>query len=74
MSTEPNPNGRRIGPVLRGVREGAGFTLRGLASEVGVTHSHLLRVESGERDISPELLEKVLRAIADRLMHKGEAA
>jgi len=74
MYTEPNPNESRIGPVLRAVREGAGMSRRSLAAAASIDHSHLSRVESGERTMSPELLVKVLQAIADRLLHRGEAA
>jgi transcriptional regulator with XRE-family HTH domain len=74
MTPEQNPNVDRIGPVLRALREGAGMSARGLAKAADVTHPHLLRVESGERAISPELLHKVLRAIADHLLRRGEAA
>ena len=74
MSTEQNPNGNRIGPVLRALREGTGLSARKLAETVKVSHPHILRVESGERAISPELLHKVLTAIADRLLHGDEAA
>lgn len=74
MFPESNPNANRIGPVLRAIRQGSGFTIRGLAREVNVTHSHLLRVEAGEREISPDLLLKVLAAIANRLLRRGDAA
>jgi DNA-binding LacI/PurR family transcriptional regulator len=50
------------------------MSVRGLASAAEVSHPHLLRVESGERAISPELLHKVLRAMADHLLRRGEAA
>jgi transcriptional regulator with XRE-family HTH domain len=73
MVSEQNPNADRIGPVLRAVREGAGMSRRSLATAAGVDHSHLSRVESGERTLSPELLVKVLQAVADRLVQKAEA-
>lgn len=47
---------------------------RTLAKAAEVDHSHLSRVESGERTMSDALLVKVLTAVAARLLHKGEAA
>lgn len=74
MATEQKPNASPLGPVLRAIREGAEMSRRSLAKTAGVDHSHLSRVETGERDISPEMLLKVLTAIASRLLHKEEAA
>jgi transcriptional regulator with XRE-family HTH domain len=74
MSTEQNPNGNPIGPVLRAIREGSGMSVRGLAKAAGISHSHLLRVESGERDVSRGLELRLLSAVADRLLRRGEAA
>ena len=74
MTSERNPHETRIGPVLRAVREGAGMSRRGLAKAADVDHTHLSRVETGERALSPDLLQKVLTAIAARLHQKGDAA
>jgi hypothetical protein len=47
---------------------------RSLAKAAEIDHTHLSRVESGERTMSDALLVKVLSAVADRLLHRGEAA
>lgn len=49
------------------------MTQRGLANAAGIDHSNLNRVEKSEREMSPELLHKVLSAIAARL-HQGRDA
>jgi transcriptional regulator with XRE-family HTH domain len=74
MATERNPNEVALGAALRAIREGAGMSRRSLAKAASIDHTHLSRVEAGERVISPELLHKVLSALADRLLHRGEAA
>lgn len=74
METEQNRNAAGVGPVLREIRVTLGLSRRGLAKDAQVDHTHLSRVESGERTPSPESLEKVLRAIAAHLLRKGEAA
>jgi transcriptional regulator with XRE-family HTH domain len=74
MNPERNPNPTAsLGPVLRAIREGARMSQGSLALAANVTKSHLSRVEAGHRDISPELLHKVLSAIADRLLHRDAA-
>lgn len=74
MTSERNPKADPLGPALRAIREGAGMSRRTLAKAADVDHSHLSRVESGERTMSDALLVKVLTAVAARLLHKGEAA
>ena len=74
MTSERNPKIDPLGPTLRALREGAEMSRRSLAKAAGVDHTHLSRVETGERDISPEVLLKVLTALASRLLHRGEAA
>lgn len=73
MITERFPNEVPIGPALRAVRVASGLTLRQLGTASGVSHQHLARVESGERDLSADLLRRVIRALAQRL-HEGAAA
>lgn len=46
------------------MREAHGVGLRDLAAMVGVSPSHLSRVESGERSASPELYERVVDTFA----------
>ena len=74
MSSERKAHETHVGPVLRALREGARMSQRGLAKAAGVDHTNLNRVEASQREISPELLVKVLGAIADRLHHRGDAA
>lgn len=59
------------------MREGVGLTQRGLAEAVkaaggDVSHSHISRFESGERDMSDELMARCLAVFAARL--NGEQA
>lgn len=74
METEQNRNTTGVGPALREIREALGITRRGMGKAAKVDHTHLSRVESGERSLSPESMEKVLRVIVARLHHKGDAA
>lgn len=52
------------GPTLRMMRNEHRVSLRELAALVGISASHLSRVESGERPVSPSLVERVCDAIA----------
>lgn len=61
-----------MGVVVRAAREGAGISLRLLASQAGVNHSHLSRFETGERPISRVMYEHLLAAIAE-LLHREAA-
>jgi site-specific DNA-methyltransferase (adenine-specific) len=54
------------GPVLRQLREALGLGLKPLARKVGVTHSHLSRVERGLVQPSEELLERLSRVLGAR--------
>jgi transcriptional regulator with XRE-family HTH domain len=51
------------GAALRAIREAKGWGLRKLASQAGVSHSHLSNMEAGRKQGSPE----VLRGLADLL-------
>lgn len=73
MNPEQNPNEGNLGQSLRAIREGAGLSRRGLAKAAHVDHAHLARVESGERAMSPALLSRVLRAIAESLTGRDAA-
>ena len=74
MNPEHNPNEALIGDVLRGLREGARMSQRGLAKAAGINHSHLSRVEAGKATLSPDFETKVLKALNVRLHHGGDAA
>jgi transcriptional regulator with XRE-family HTH domain len=52
------------GRTLRMMREAHGVKLRELASMVGISPSHLSRVESGERAAGPDLTDRICDVIA----------
>lgn len=52
-----------VGRTFRMMREAHGISLRDLAVRVGVSASHLSRVESGERAAGPELYERVVETL-----------
>jgi transcriptional regulator with XRE-family HTH domain len=66
MSTITEPHHKVPGEVLRAMRDGAGVSLRAMASRVGCSHSHLARVEYGER--TPDLADRVARATAAHIL------
>lgn len=45
--------------ALRAASEAAGFSLRGLGTEVGIAHSHLSMAHAGKRPISREVARKI---------------
>jgi len=60
-----------VGSALRAAREGAGLSLRSVATQAGVNAGHLARVENGERAISTLAHERVMRTIARHLAGRG---
>jgi len=60
-------NPPHLGEEIRRLRLRAGFTLRGLAAELGVSAAHLSDIEHNRRRPS----EKLLRKIADKLRKAG---
>jgi transcriptional regulator with XRE-family HTH domain len=56
-----------LGEEIRRLRLHAGFTLRGLAADLGVSAAHLSDIEHNRRRPS----EKLLRKIADKLRKVG---
>lgn len=71
MDTATSPqNGVSVAPqvlagrTLRMMREHHRVSLRDLAGMVGVSASHLSRVESGERPATADLTERLCTAIA----------
>jgi len=56
-----------LGEEIRRLRLRAGFTLRGLAADLGISPAHMSDVEHNRRRPS----EKLLRKIADRLRKVG---
>lgn len=63
MSTEATAQ-EQAGRVIRLLRQHHQVSLRSLASTVGVSPSHLSRVENGERDMTPDLYRRVCAALA----------
>mgnify|MGYP001200971800 CR=1 FL=1 len=51
---------RELAQVLKDLRAASGLTLKQVAEQAGVDHSHLSRVERATRGISEELLGKLL--------------
>jgi transcriptional regulator with XRE-family HTH domain len=71
MDTATSPqDGPRAAPqvlagrTLRMMRETHRVSLRDLAATVGISASHLSRVESGERPATADLTERLCAAIA----------
>jgi transcriptional regulator with XRE-family HTH domain len=52
-----------LGPLLRGLRVQAGWSIQRLATEAGIDRAHVSRIEAGIRPASLT----VLRALADAL-------
>lgn len=48
--------------ALRDARESAGYSMGGLAAEIGVGQSHISRVEAGLRNATPDLIDRWFRA------------
>lgn len=63
---------KTTGKTIRTEREAVGMSLRALASEVGISHTHLVRIENGERNLTPHLAESLTYAMAKHL--KGKVA
>lgn len=52
----------RPGELIRGARRDAGLTQAQLAARAGLRQPSLAQMESGSRNVSAEMLERVLRA------------
>ncbi len=52
--------GKRIASMLRSARQSKGQSLRSAAKDLGVDASYLSRVETGERQPSPELRDRAV--------------
>ncbi len=66
MRTDSEASSRNVpdGRILRTLREGAGLSARAVAQAAGISHSHLLRIESGERTAAPETMRRLIHALA----------
>lgn len=58
---------RRIGALLRAERERQGLSGRDLAGKCGISHSHLVRIESGRYNITIDILSLVAGALGKRI-------
>lgn len=54
---------QRIGTQLRALREAKGLTTRELAERCDLTHSHIVRIESGYYGFSIDTLDKLTTAL-----------
>lgn len=68
MSMVTEPHHKVAGEVLRAMRDGAGMSLRAMASRIGCSHGHLARVEYGERVLTADFADRVARATADHIL------
>lgn len=55
------------------MREAHGVSLRKMAAEVGVSPSHLSRVESGERAAGADLTDRICAVVAQLLVERRTA-
>lgn len=69
MQSQSSPNRVPTGSVLRSLRIGSGMSLRDLSAALGGKpgHQHLARVESGEREASQDLANRIAIAVGERL-------
>ncbi|MEV8510845.1 helix-turn-helix transcriptional regulator [Dactylosporangium sp. NPDC051484] len=51
------------GRALRAIRQAKGWDLRGFASHVDISESHLGNAECGRRDLTPPKLKRVADAL-----------
>jgi transcriptional regulator with XRE-family HTH domain len=52
---------KELAELLREVRESKGVSLRGAARDLGVDASYLSRVERGDKNASPSVLDRAAR-------------
>ena len=50
---------KRIGQTIRNLRHDAGMSVRDLAEAAGITHSHIVRLESGKYGASIDILAQI---------------
>jgi transcriptional regulator with XRE-family HTH domain len=49
--------------ILKSARQSKGFSIRELAHKAGCSHVHLLKIERGEKQPSPKLLDQLQREL-----------
>lgn len=67
MPTAEPSQQERTGAMLAAMREAAGLSQRQLARAIGVNHSHLSRVEAGERELGEKYWLAAATMIADHM-------
>ena len=70
MTTITRAPDQAAGEVLRAMREGAGMSLRAMAWRVGCSHSHLARVEYGERALTRDMGHRISQATAAHILER----
>jgi len=58
------------GEVLRAMREDAGMSLRAMAWRIGCSHSHLARVEYGERALTGDMGHRISQATVAHILER----
>lgn len=71
MTTNYTPTS---GAAVREKRIGAGISARALALKSGLSHTHLVRFESGERQVSETSLARIVTALAEMAARRDGAA
>lgn len=59
IATFMNSQRRRAGQLLRRIREGRNLGIKTAAAQCGIDYSYLSRVETGQREVKPELVEQL---------------
>lgn len=63
LSTTPPAFARRVGKIIKGIREKAGLTQQHLAEKAGLLQSHVSRIERGEYSPTNKTLTKLAAAL-----------
>ncbi|GAB1688796.1 helix-turn-helix domain-containing protein [Krasilnikovia sp. M28-CT-15] len=59
-----------LGLTMREVREEAGYSLSGMAKRTGYSRGYLGNVETGERQVTPDVIRAYERVLGDRLKRR----
>jgi len=55
------------GSMIRKARIEAELSVRSLANLIGISHTHLTRIENGERALTPDLSKRHAKALIEAL-------
>jgi transcriptional regulator with XRE-family HTH domain len=64
QSPSQTPPGVLAGQTIQMMRKTHGVTIQGLADLVGISRSHLSRIETGQRPATPDLTNRICAALA----------